>query len=100
MCEMARFSGHGCGHVADAIHVGIGQDEMTKTFTLIGLLAAGMLVAASFLGVPGPSVLQAQEDQRAEATDSGANCRLVEVALDEGYGVTRRVMRTDCLTVQ
>jgi DNA-binding GntR family transcriptional regulator len=50
--------------------------------------------------VPGPSLLQAQEDQRAEAVDPAANCRLVEVALDEGYGVSRRVVRTDCSTVQ
>jgi hypothetical protein len=80
--------------------LGIERDEMTKTFTLLGLLVAGILVAATFLGVPGPSVLQAQEDQRVEAADAGANCRVVEVALDEGYGVSRRVVRTDCSTVQ
>jgi hypothetical protein len=73
---------------------------MTKIFTLVGLLVAGMLVVATFLGVPGPSVLQAQEDQRAEAVDSAANCRLVEVALDEGYGVSRRLVRTDCSKIQ
>lgn len=79
---------------------GSGRDEMTKIFTFLGLLVAGMLVAATFLGVPGPSVLQAQEDQRVETVDLAANCRLVEVALDEGYGVSRRVVRTDCSTVQ
>jgi hypothetical protein len=73
---------------------------MTKIFTLVGLLVAGVLIAATFLGVPGPSMLQAQEDQRIEAADPGANCRLVEVALDEGYGVSRRVVRTDCSTFQ
>jgi hypothetical protein len=73
---------------------------MTKTFTFLGLLVAGLLVAATFIGVPGPSVLQAQEEQRSEATDPRANCRVVEVALDEGYGVSRRVLRTDCSTVQ
>jgi hypothetical protein len=73
---------------------------MTKTFTLLGLLVVGILVAATFLGVPGPSVLQAQEDQRVEAADADANCRVVEVALDEGYGVSRRVARTDCSTAQ
>jgi hypothetical protein len=78
----------------------MGQDEMTKTFTFLGLLVAGLLVAATFLGVPGPSMLQAQEDQRVEAADTGTNCRLVEVALDEGYGVSRRVVRTDCSAVQ
>jgi hypothetical protein len=71
---------------------------MTKIFTLVGLLVAGVLIAATFLGVPGPSMLQAQEDH--EAADPGANCRLVEVALDEGYGVSRRVVRTDCSTFQ
>jgi hypothetical protein len=73
---------------------------MTKTFALLALLVAGMLVTATFLGVPGPSVLQAQEEQRAEATDAGANCRLVEIALDEGYGVSRRLVRTDCSVFQ
>jgi hypothetical protein len=73
---------------------------MMKTFTLLGLLVAGVLIAATFLGVPGPSLLQAQEDQRVEAADAGANCRVVEVALDEGYGVSRRVVRTDCAAVQ
>jgi hypothetical protein len=73
---------------------------MTKTFAVLVLLVTAMLVAASFFGVPGPSVLQAQEDQRAEAIDTGANCRLIEVALDEGYGVTRRVVRRDCSAVQ
>jgi hypothetical protein len=77
-----------------------GLDEMTKTFTFLGLLVAGILVAATFIGVPGPSLLQAQEEQRGEAVDAGANCRLVEVALDEGYGVSRRVVRTDCSAVQ
>lgn len=100
VCEMARLFGHGCDHVAD-IGSGVhGQDEMTKTFTLMGLLVAGIFVAATFIGLPGPSVLQAQEDQRLDAADTGANCRLIEIALDEGYGVTRRVMRTDCPTVQ
>ena len=71
-----------------------------KTFTLLGLLVAGILVAATFLGVPGPSVLQAQEDQRVEAVETSANCPLVEVQLDEGYGISRRVTRMDCSTVQ
>ena len=73
---------------------------MTKTFTVLALLVLAMLTVATFIGLPGPSVLQAQEDQRPEATDAGANCRLVEIALDEGYGVTRRVVRTDCSAVQ
>ena len=80
--------------------MGIGQDEMTKTLTVLGLLVAGILVAATFLGVPGPSVLQAQEEPRVEATEAGASCRVVEVALDEGYGVSRRVVRTDCSAVR
>ena len=81
------------------VRLGIGQDEMTKTFTILGLLIAGFLVAATFLGVPGPSVLQAQEEQRVEAIGTATNCRTVEVALDEGYGVSRRDLRTDCSPV-
>jgi hypothetical protein len=73
---------------------------MTKTFTVLALLGLAGVAGAAFFGVPGPSVLQAQEEQRAEVTDTGANCRLIEIALDEGYGVTRRVVRTDCSTVQ
>jgi hypothetical protein len=73
---------------------------MTKTFAVLALLVTAIIVAASFFGVPGPSVLQAQEDQRAEAADAGGNCRLIDVALDEGYGVTRRAVRRDCSTLQ
>ena len=100
VCELARCFGRGCGHVAADSWLGIGQDEMTKTFTILGLLIAGFLVAATFLGVPGPSVLQAQEDQRVEAIGTATNCRTVEVALDEGYGVSRRDVRMDCSAVQ
>jgi hypothetical protein len=73
---------------------------MTKTFTLLALLLAAFAVAGTLLGVSGPSVLQAQEETRVETTDAGASCRLIEVPLDEGYGVTRRAVRTDCSTVQ
>jgi hypothetical protein len=73
---------------------------MTKAFTFFAVLTMAMIVTAAFFGLPGPSVLQAQEEQRAEAAEAGANCRLVEVALDEGYGISRRVVRTDCSTVQ
>ena len=72
---------------------------MTKTFTVLALLGLAGVAVAAFFGVPGPSVLQAQEEH-AEVTDAGANCRLIEIALDEGYGVTRRAVRTDCSTVQ
>jgi len=74
---------------------------MTKTFTILGLIVAFMLVAAGFIGLPGASLLQAQEEQRVEAIDPAApNCRLVEVALDEGYGVSRRVVRSECSAIQ
>ncbi len=73
---------------------------MTKAFTFFAVLALTMIITAAFFGVPGPSVLQAQEEQRVDATDAGVNCRLVEVALDEGYGISRRVVRTDCSTVR
>jgi hypothetical protein len=73
---------------------------MTRTFTLLGVLVALTLLTATLIGVPGPSVLQAQEEQRVDVSDPGANCRLVEVALDEGYGVTRRVVRSECSAIQ
>ena len=74
---------------------------MTKTFTILGLIVAFMLVAAGFIGLPGASLLQAQEEQRVEAIDPAApNCRLVEVALDEGYGGSRRVVRSECSAIQ
>jgi hypothetical protein len=73
---------------------------MTKTFTVLALFGLAAVAGAAFFGVPGPSVLEAQEEQRAEVTDAGANCHVVEIALDEGYGVTRRAVRTDCSTVQ
>jgi hypothetical protein len=98
---MAQLPRRGCEHVAEIGSVqATEQDEMTKTLAVLALLVTAMVVGASFLGVPGPSVLQAQEDPRAEAADAGPNCHLVEVALDEGYGVTRRVARRDCSAVQ
>ena len=73
---------------------------MTKTFTALALLGLAVVAGAAFFGFPGPSVLQAQEEQHAEGTDAGANCRMIEIALDEGYGVTRRAVRTDCSAAQ
>jgi predicted ATP-grasp superfamily ATP-dependent carboligase len=100
LCEKAQLGGRPCGDVAVSKRTVMGQNEMTKTFTILGLLVAFLLVAAGFLGLPGASLLQAQEEQRVEVTDPGANCRLVEVALDEGYGVSRRVVRSECSAIQ
>ncbi|MGA8601464.1 MAG: hypothetical protein WB663_08735 [Beijerinckiaceae bacterium] len=77
------------------------QDQMTKTFTVLALLGLALAAGAAFFGLPGSSILQAQEEQRADVGgDAAASCRMVEVALDEGYGVTRRAVRTDCSAVQ
>jgi hypothetical protein len=69
---------------------------MTRIFTFLSFMLAVAVVAGTLVGLPGPSVLQAQEEQRVDAIIPGANCRPVEVALDEGYGVTRRALRTEC----
>ena len=75
--------------------------RMTRLFTLLGFVIALAVIAGTLVGLPGPSVLQAhEEEQRVEVTSSGANCRPVEVALDEGYGVTRHAVRTECSEIE
>lgn len=63
---------------------------MTKLFTMIaftvGLLVAGIAVAGGFSAAP----VQAQEES------ASAQCPTVPVRLDEGYGVSRTVLRPVC----
>lgn len=63
---------------------------MTKLLTIIaftvGLMVAAIAVGGGFSAAP----VQAHEETAA------AVCRSVPVPLDEGYGVSRTVMRADC----
>ena len=58
---------------------------MTKLVSALGLLVALSLGAIAFVGLPGGSDVMAGETARA--------CAPGEVALDEGYGVSRLVAR-------
>ena len=60
--------------------------KMKTLFSMLGLLGTAALVAALYLNAPSAGPVAAQ--------DSG--CRMVEVAVDEGYGVTLTMLRQVC----
>ena len=62
---------------------------MTKLLSTLGFLGGIALMATLYLNVPSAGPVEARED------NAGA-CRMVEVALDEGYGITRTEMRRVC----
>ena len=59
---------------------------MKTIVSMLGLAGTAMFVAALYLNAPSAGPLAAQ--------DSG--CRMVEVAVDEGYGVTLTMTREVC----
>jgi hypothetical protein len=64
--------------------------SLNKTFVLFGLVALAIIMAAIFATVPPAGRLEAHE--RADRSI----CRTEQVALDEGYGVSRFVERRVC----
>ena len=68
---------------------------MTKTISAAGFAVTLALAAIALIGFPQNSDVMAQD---ASAVTSSINdqCGSVEVALDEGYGVSRRVHRPVC----
>ena len=61
---------------------------MLKTISLFGLVLALGASAVLFLGTPRTTQVMARED----GARSEQRCPLVDVAVDEGYGVAKRVM--------
>ncbi len=65
---------------------------MLKTISLFGLILALGASAVLFLGTPRTTQVMARED----GMRSEQRCTLVEVAVDEGYGVARRQLKPSC----
>ncbi len=55
---------------------------------MLGLVATAALIAALYLNAPSAGSVEARE------TANG--CRMMEVAVDEGYGVTLTTLRPVC----
>ncbi len=66
---------------------------MSKTISFLGVLVALSLSGIAFFGLPGGDPLMAREEIAVSQT---AGCHEVEVALDQGYGVTRLVRSAAC----
>ena len=64
--------------------------SLNKTLALFGLAALAMIAAALFATMPSPGQLQARE------RSARVPCHTEQVALDQGYGVSRMVERRVC----
>ena len=64
--------------------------SLNKTFVLFGFAAAAIVLAAFFATVPPAGTLEAHERTMRHP------CHTEQVALDEGYGVSRFAERRIC----
>ena len=72
-------------------NMGLGKGlSMTKVVSFVACMGAFGLALAFFLLTPVNGPVEAREDAAA------ANCRSIEVALDEGYSVSRVVIQRVC----
>jgi len=65
---------------------------MIKVISVLGILMAVMMIAVATIPVPSQDNVEARESAAPEES-----CPLHEVALDEGYGVTRVGVEHKCL---
>jgi len=62
---------------------------MKTLVSTLGLVGAAALMAVLFLNPPSSGPLEAREERKAD-------CRMVAVDVDEGYGVTLKALRPVC----
>jgi hypothetical protein len=62
---------------------------MKTLVSMLGLVGAAALMAALYLNAPSFGPVQAREEAKAD-------CRMVAVDVDEGYGVTLKALRPVC----
>jgi hypothetical protein len=63
----------------------------TKTLVLFGIAAAALFVVAAAATMPSSATVEARE-----TSEKTPVCHTEQVALDEGYGVSRTVERRVC----
>ncbi len=68
---------------------------MARTVSILGLFVGGAIVAIAMAGTPRSGDVEARENG---TTARMENCRVEEVPLDEGYGVSRKEQRRICTT--
>lgn len=61
---------------------------MKTLVSMLGLVATAALIAALYLNAPSAGSVEARE--------TANSCRMMEVAVDEGYGVTLTTLRPVC----
>jgi hypothetical protein len=66
---------------------------IARFVSLLGLFIVCAILAIAMGGTPRSGDLEARES---DAAVSAKNCHSEEIALDEGYGVTRREVRRIC----
>lgn len=66
---------------------------MIKMASIVGMVMGLVMVFSAYTGAPEGSSAEAQA---APATEAPSGCVTREVALDEGYGVTRTETRVVC----
>jgi hypothetical protein len=74
---------------------------MAKVVFALGFVIGLAILGIAVIGGPRPSGVEAHEtDMHGLATRSAAmtevRCAVREIALDQGYGVTRKIMRRIC----
>ena len=66
---------------------------MLKTISLFGLVVALGAAGILFMGTPRTTQVMARE----EAPRIETNCPIVDVVIDEGYGVARHQLKPACV---
>ena len=62
---------------------------MKTLVSMLGLIGAAAFMAALYLSAPSFGPVEAREEPKAD-------CRMVAVDVDEGYGVTLKALRPVC----
>jgi gas vesicle protein len=66
---------------------------MGKIVLFLGVVIGAAIFSIALIGAPASGSVAREMPKSASAP---ANCHVEEVALDEGYGVSRRTTRTIC----
>ncbi len=69
--------------------------SVARLVSILGLFVGCAIVAIAMAGAPRSGDVEAHENDTSARAE---NCRVEEVPLDEGYGVSRKELRRVCTT--
>ncbi len=72
---------------------------MGKVVLLLGVVIGAAIFSIALVGAPANGSA-ASEMQPSAQVGAAAGCHIEEFALDEGYGITRKMTRTVCSGVE